>query len=225
MTVSRLTARLASALFVLVIAQACATSGESLPPSDGQARDAQARALQRFRVDGRLGFWDDTQNFTAAIAWKQAGDERDIVVTAPLGIGRLRLRESAGSALLERSRQAPVTGGDGGRLLAQTLGFDSPVPLDAIAEWMRGLAGDASSNIERDEQGRVRKLLWTDSTGRRWRASLLRYRDVEGLQLPVLVTARSQDGNLRLALSDWVLDASSEEPQEPSGERLSIPGR
>ena len=231
-------ARLAgTAILCLTVFQACAVPEErTSTPAEQAAQQARLDRLDAFKVSGGLGFWDDTQNFTAKVVWQEDGDTRDVLVTAPLGIGRMRLIEEAGEARVERGSREPVTGRDGGLLLARVLGLDAAVPIDAISQWIRGLPGENSSMVVRDEGGRIESLRWRDASGRRWRASLLRYATVDGLELPALLTATSQGGTIRLALSDWDLDpeaagesatsAQAESPVEETGNsRLSIPGR
>lgn len=222
-----------------LLIQACVSSPDA-PPIIGDIdtviaeREQLLRGLDDFSVRGGLGFSDDRQNVSASIVWTEAKGEaeRDIRVAGPLGIGSLRLRETGGIALVERGGKPVSSGPDGGALLARTLGLDTPVPLGAISEWMRGLPGPNATDVKRDERGRLEQLRWTGDGRRRWIAKILRYKNVDGIDLPALVSATSAGGNLRLSLSKWDLalstSADSEENPEPEpagGGRLTIPGR
>ncbi len=215
----------------------CVTSGGdsvekgSSGPVDIAERDAHLASLDAFTVKGSLGFWDDQQNATARIIWQELAGQRDILLVAPLGIGRLRVVQTEAGARIERGDRPAVTGSDAGVLLAQALGLAAPVPLRVVSEWIRGLPGEQATQVERDERGRLERLRWQDERGGRWSARVLRYQAVDGQDLPALVTANSGGANLRLALSGWEFDFSEPAPEKAgtgvvdSVERLGIPGR
>jgi len=216
--------------------QACVTSPEEPVIIEDidvaiAERELLLEALDVFTVRGKLGFWNDDQNVTASVTWREEEAGRAIQVSGPFGIGRVRYSEADGLARIERGDTVTNVGVDGGLLLAQTLGLAAPVPLEAISQWIRGLPGPDATSVARDERGRLEQLQWIDDGGLRWRARVPRYRSVDELDLPSLVTAESDQGNLRLALSRWELELSPVgkpdpdlEPPASGGGRLVIPG-
>ena len=119
------------------------------------------------------------------------------------------MSEDRGGATLSRSGAAPTAGASAGELLARELGLAAPIPLEAVRDWLRGLPGAGATDVRRDADGRLETLLWSDASGARWFARVRRWTEVAGaeppLELPSLLTARSGDRRLRLALSDWRL--------------------
>ena len=216
--------------------QACVTTSEepvSIEDIDAAIveRELRLEALDTYTVRGKLSFWNDDQSVTASVTWREQVSGRDIRVSGPFGIGRVRYSEADGLARIERGGTVTNVGADGGLLLAQTLGLAAPVPLDAISRWIRGLPGRDATSVARDSRGRLEQLQWIDDGGLRWRARVPRYRSVDELDLPALVTAESGQGSLRLALSRWELELSdtgktdTESAPAPSGGgRLVIPG-
>jgi len=234
-------------LVLLSILAGCAGSGgtvPSMPPEPGQiaAREQRLAALERYSVGGSFGYRDERQYLSAALDWRRDGDALALSLRAPLGLGRLDVRQDARGARVVRSGREALTGPSAAPLLRTALGLAAPVPLDQLGDWIRGLPGSAASEVERDEAGRLRTLVYRDATGQRWRTTVRRYREVGGLWLPSLLTAVSGERQLRLALVDWrVPDASAgpvpaeapsgapseapvQAPVEAPGRRLSLPG-
>ena len=176
---------------------------------------------------------------TARLDWREADGRTELELVAPLGLGRLALVEDAGGATLARSGAAPVAGPSAGALLQRELGLAAPIPLGAARDWLRGLPGEGATEVRRDAAGRLETLLWSDASGTRWFARVRRWTEVDGLELPALVTARSGDRRLRIALSDWRPGEGAAPGEEPGraapddpgpgpgagGGRLGIPGR
>ena len=213
------------------------------PAVDPTSVDARRAALDAFRVAGSLGYWTEEQNLVARLDWREVPGRTEVDLVAPLGLGRLALVEGPGGATLSRSGAPPATGPSGGALLQRELGLAAPVPLGAMRDWLRGLPGEGATDVRRDAAGRLETLLWADATGARWFARVRRWTEAGGLELPALVTARSGDRRLRLALSDWrpgpgdgvgttapgAPDGTAPAPDGPgrsgAGGRLGIPGR
>ena len=173
---------------------------------------------------GALGYWTDEENLTARLDWREAKGRTALALVAPLGLGRVSLEAGPDGATLSRGGAAPVAGPSAEALLQRELGLDAPIPLEAASAWLRGLPGPGAADVRRDDRGRLESLLWTDETGARWFARVRRWTAVDGLELPALVTARSGERRLRLALSDWRLGANGG-ASAPDAGRLAIPGR
>ncbi|MEE9319074.1 MAG: lipoprotein insertase outer membrane protein LolB [Granulosicoccus sp.] len=180
------------------------------------ARVAALEALNNFEVRGGLGIWTDNESITARLKWRQHDDALDIDIIAPLGLGKVNLRRDANTALLSRGSEVVMAGDSAGQLLQQALGLAAPVPIDQMTRWLRGLPGEADS-FKLDNQGRLDSLVWTDNTGLRWRARVLRYTGFEGMTIPALITAKGGPYNLRLVLKEWLFEPENE-PRPPDSE-------
>jgi len=215
----------------------CATGSVSDPvgpvsAATIQVREQRLEQLDAFRVSGGFGYWDERQNLSASIDWERAGASLAIELRAPLGLGRLVVTEDGEGARLQRSGQAPLEGASAAQVLSTALGLPGPVPLDEIGHWIRGLPGPDATQVQRDEFGRLSRLIYRDTAGQRWRATVRRYRRVDEFWLPVLLTAVSGERHLRLALSDWDLRSEAtplspaERPSSPArpSRRLPLPG-
>jgi len=224
-----------AALALLALLAGCASGGATVPPAPpepGQiaAREQRLAGLERYSVGGSFAYRDERQYLGAALDWRRDGDALAVSLRAPLGLGRLEVRQDARGARVVRSGREALTGPSAAPLLRTALGLSAPVPLDQLGDWIRGLPGSAASGVERDEAGRLRTLVYRDGTGQRWRTTVRRYREVNGLWLPALLTAVSGERRLRLALVDWRVPGPSAEPVpdrapvESPGRRLSLPG-
>ena|GEM_PF-610289 len=202
------------AVALVVVLGGCAIGGGGPPPTpataaDVEARDQRLRALDTFRVSGRFGYRDERQNLSAGIEWDRSAEDLAIRLRAPLGLGRMEITQDATGARLVRGHREPVIGPNAAEVLRTGLGLGAPVPLDEIGDWIRGLAGPRATSVQRDAGGRLQSLVYRDATGQRWRATIRRYRQVEGEWLPALLSAVSGERHLRLALSEWRLGADA----------------
>lgn len=188
-----------------------ATAGGSSPAELAQrieARETVLRGISRFRVQGGLGIWNDTESHSARIDWRQSDEALEVVLAAPLGLGSATLVRANGEARLTRGSAPPWTDASAERLLQQALGLDAPVPLEQMTSWIRGLPGHAE-RVERDALGRLISLRWKNALGAVWQARVLRYAAVDNdgsvgsVHLPALMTAAGQGYRMRLTLRDW----------------------
>jgi len=232
-----------AALGAVVLTMSGCQSGSSTSPAvviDGTEKQRRIASLQQrlseiasFQVRGGLGFWTDREQGSASFSWRQVADELDIDVTAPLGLGQVRLQQRALGAMMQRGstvRRAPSIDS----LLATSLNLPIGVPVDQLSRWIRGLPGDAEK-VKHDSDGRLASAIYSDPAGQRWFAQVLRYGEYAGMPVPRVITAKSGDINLRVTLKNWstvadqapqsdTLNTPQPAPQsKPS--RLRIPGR
>lgn len=193
--------------------------------ADIHARDAKLNALTRFQVSGGLGIWTDEQSVSARVIWVQSPQSLQIKLTGPLGIGDMQLLDSGTQVSLTRGNQVVNSGTSADVVLQQGLGLEAPVPLQQLGFWVKGLPGDATS-VERDNQGKLSFLRFTDEQGTRWQARFRRYTSLDDLLVPALITASGGPYSVRLLLKNWQSSSSSVVPEVPeSNKRLSIPDR
>lgn len=220
----------------LLLALVLAASGcQSVPELDNgavdsvvevaQLRDQTLRALTNFNFSGGLGIWTDTESIPARIRWSQAGDDVNLILSGPLGMGELQLAEKPGLVTLFRGKTLMTSGTSTDDVVQRGLGLTAPVPISELKQWVRGLSGTGDA-IKRDSDGKLTSLRYLDESGVRWSVRFKRYQSIGGFSLPALITASGGAYSVRLLLKNWQLssDMSDSVANEPN-KRLSIPGR
>lgn len=216
--------RLAVLLITLSALSAC-TSLPKTPAVDPAERQAALEALSEFGFSGGLGIWTDEQSMSARIGWQQAAAQLTVQLTGPMGIGKMQLIDSAGSAFLSRGGNVISSGPSVDTVLQRGLGLSAPVPVQQLKQWVKGLPGNATSLVT-DTQGKLASLRFTDEQGTSWQARFLKYSDFEGLAVPSLITASGGPYSVRLVLKNWQPLVHSVVPDEmQSDTRLEIPSR
>ncbi len=109
--------------------------GESLGPP-----------LQSFAADGRISLRQGQRSDHLQFDWRHAPGRDVVLFSSPLGQGLAELGRDASGAWLvvpgEVERRAPDLS-----TLAQQV-FGTPLPLEALAEWLRGAQPAASGEVD-----------------------------------------------------------------------------
>jgi len=193
-------------------------------PDAQRVIELQKRA--NWSVSGGIGIWTDAENITASMQWQQQSNNLDVTLSAPLGLGIIRVVETAAGAQLQRGATR-LNGPDASRLVQRALQLSVPVPLHELSAWMRGLPGTADE-VAYDEKGRLAAIRYIDDAGVLWRANVRRYTQAADVSVPALITAKGGPYNVRLVLKRWnfspiesdVLPSTNDSPK-----RLVIPDR
>ena len=190
-----------------------------------ESREAALGLLNEFSFSGGLGIWTSEQSIPARIVWRQSVSGLHLSLSGPLGLGDMKLEQSADEAILKRGNEAVAAGASADQVVQQGLGLAAPIPIEQLKQWVRGLPGDAES-VVRDERGRLASLRYRDATGTRWEARFKRYTDFNDLAVPSLITASGGSFSVRLVLKNWKTSLDSVVPESnESNNRLSIPRR
>jgi outer membrane lipoprotein LolB len=193
---------------VMTVAAALLDGCASLmPPSEGGAENAewtkrQSRlsAIERWTVQGRVAIETAAEGATATINWNQDGESYSMRIVAPLGQGTFELQGNAEAVSLRAPDNKTLTARDPQALMQQSLGWS--LPLAGLKYWVRGLPqpDHPVEQLRLDEAGRVLDM---EQDG--WRISLLRYSDVNGIELPEKIFMASDPLKMRLVISEWKL--------------------
>ena len=182
--------------------------------------------LSHFAVSGGLGIWTDTENISSRMQWQQQGDDFTFDLTAPLGMASIKLDHQNQSTTVSRGEVVVARSANPGVALQEALGLTIPVPVDQIAQWLKGQPGAASAS-QYDDAGLLRSLQYTDQSGTRWEAVVRNRTAFQGARVPSLITANGGPYQVRIVLKDWqALDElPPSETVETTNKRLSIPAQ
>jgi len=169
-----------------------------------ESRFKELSGIDQWSLIGRLAVNDGKDGGSGHINWKLHGETSSMDFHGALGRGAWRLDANGDGAVLELAdgevHRAPTLG----QLVEQKLGWEFPV--EALAWWVR--ACTAPGGWERrdiDEFGRLRGL---SQFG--WEIEYGNYRDVEGVFMPLKLTARRDSYSVKLAIRNWFLRVDPE---------------
>ncbi|MGC9456027.1 MAG: lipoprotein insertase outer membrane protein LolB [Halothiobacillaceae bacterium] len=170
---------------------------------------AQIESLTDWAVDGRAAIRSPEGGGSVQLRWVQVGVHFDMLVSAPLGQGSLRLTGKPGDVLVVDATGSRLRTSDLDAVLREQTGW--PVPVAALPDWIRGLPGPEASDFELDPRGRITRIQQGP-----WRIELDRYRNENGYMLPGRLLAESGELRLRLIIDQWRLQQGEQDPgQEP----------
>ena len=92
--------------------------------------------LLRFTADGRISLRQGDRSDHLRFSWEHAPGSDIVLLMSPLGQGLAELTRDVSGVRLVQPNQAAISA-DTLPQLAQRV-FGTPVPLDAVADWLRG---------------------------------------------------------------------------------------
>lgn len=126
---------------VVLLQVACAELAPQVDASQGLGPP-----LESFAANGRISLRQGERSDHLQFDWQHAPGRDVVLFSSPLGQGLAELgRDSAGAWLVtpgEPERRASDL-----RALAQSL-FGAPLPLDVLADWLRGAQPALSGNVD-----------------------------------------------------------------------------
>lgn len=154
-------------------------------------------ALERWNLDGRLGYRTPEDGGSASVVWHQRTAHGEMRLSGPLGFGSAHIRWDAdGGARLDTGRER-VEAASPAELAWRVTGVW--LPVEALTWWVRGLAWPgAPAEPEFDATG---TLIAMHQLG--WHLTFDRHDEVAGLTLPFRIRARSNDQHFTLIIRRW----------------------
>lgn len=165
-------------------------------PPHAPSEFQHAGQLQRWTLDGRLGYQSPRDSGSASLEWRQGDNQGSIHFSGPMGFGSARLDWDRNQATLDTGREQ-ARAGSPGELAWQLTGLW--LPVEALHYWVRGLPWPyAPSQPTRDQEGRLQEL---SQLG--WSLRFDRYQPVAGLSLPHRIRASHDGDRFTLLVQDW----------------------
>ena len=198
----RQTRFLIACLLLAVLLPACSTvqtTDTKDPVRLGQyeARVKAVSKLEAWALKGRLAVSDENDGGSGTLHWQKNPGGSRMDFHGAMGRGAWRLVAEAGQAELELADGKRYSAETVGELIREQLGWE--IPVENLSWWVRGVEapGPADQRILGD-QGTLSLL---SQSG--WDIEFGRYREVQGLSLPLKLTARQGDKRVKLVIRDW----------------------
>ena len=115
-------------------------------PRQPAAEPVLGPPLQRFTVEGRISLRQGERREHLRFSWEHAPGSDVVLLMSPLGQGLAELTRDAAGVRLMQPNQATFSA-DTLPQLAQRA-FGTPLPLDTMAEWLRGAQPALSGEID-----------------------------------------------------------------------------
>ncbi len=173
-------------------------SALALPP-DWPTRRELLQQQRDFSLRGRVAVAAGEQGFSASLRWTQQGEQTQIWLDGPFGLGALAI-ETDGAALLVTDARGQRFDGEAARVeLERQLGF--AVPLASLRYWVQGLPSPVAPADEALENGRPR-LARLEQLG--WTVEYREYQPAPAAHRPRRLVASYAGARVRLLIERWL---------------------
>jgi outer membrane lipoprotein LolB len=191
------------ALFVLTLSCAVVAGCASVPKqAPGSAIPADLNDLDRWQARGRLGVSGAENGGSGSFEWRQRGNQSDVEIRGPVGIGGVRLQMRGDGAnpelTLETSDGRKLQSDAAWSELQTQLGVS--VPAGHLRFWMLGLAAPGE---HRWHEANANGVVTLEQDG--WRIDYQKYSDESGARVPMRMTAINGDARVRIVVDRWQL--------------------
>lgn len=202
------------ASLLMLLAVAVLPACTSLRPADTeqvlretryQNRYDSLAAIADWSLEGRLAVRNEDDGGSGHFQWAKMLTDDRMEFHGALGRGAWRLRADDNGAVLELAdgevhRSSTVT-----ELVSERVGWD--VPVQQLSWWVRGLAAPGSYRQRSlDDEGNLIELLQAG-----WHIEYGGYRSIDGVSLPIKMTARQGESSVKLAVRSWTLGSKGGE--------------
>jgi outer membrane lipoprotein LolB len=187
--------RLILIFLICALMAACATVK---PPTVVLGWDQRVSDLQKstnWQLEGRAAVAVGPQGWQASLAWHERGENAEVHLSGPFGIGALVLKRTAEGLSLNGAPPNDAVLSQ----LQERLGFD--LPLDNLRFWLLGVPDPASTfELERNAQDRAQHIAQND-----WSIDYDRYMASGADLLPAHMVLSREGVRVRIVVDHWDL--------------------
>ena len=176
----------------VLLLNACSWLQTEPPLPSAQAQEAQRLALTDWTVKARLA----SDEHRASLRWRQQGEDYDLVLRGPFGLGGLRIVGDPGQAQINDGKETLETAEPALEIYRRT---GLAVPLSALPYWMRGVP--APGLPARTQRGAAGHLRLIEQAG--WRVELADYAAPAGISFPYWLRLSQESRSLLVEVREW----------------------
>lgn len=146
-----------------------------------------------FELSARIAVRYRDEASSGNVAWRHHAQGDEVLLTTPLGQGVARIVRDGRQVTLSTADAKEYRATDAESLTDAVLGFR--LPLEGLADWVRGRPAAGPAEVERDAAGRVSRIVQSG-----WVVDLLAWGE-DGR--PARLRLQYPGIDLRLAISEW----------------------
>ena len=163
-------------------------------------REMAVRAA--YEVDGAFDALRSAQGAdSASLMWQQHGDNTDLLLSGPIGLGATRIHSDGKHLDINRGGELQRIDISSPDAIARATGWD--LPLAALRHWLKGAPAPdlAIQSLDLDpKQGLLLHLRQAD-----WDIHYQHYREFDGLRLPTRLHIKRGSTEARILIAQWQL--------------------
>ena len=155
--------------------------------------------LDHWTLQGRIGYRNSKEGGAAWISWDQQGNDFDVKLSGPLGVGATRITGNQYHAQLQRGARQPDIANSAEELTELLFGWQWPVKQ--LRFWVRGIAAPSPPKIESsyNSDGTLNSLKQSG-----WALQFFDYQEIEGWRLPGNVQGKKGIYQINLKIKTWL---------------------
>jgi outer membrane lipoprotein LolB len=188
-------------LLALLFLSACSSTEPRIADESAgqlwQERRAQLDRLDRWELQGRIGFVSEHESGSASLYWMQDRDSYEIKIVAPLGMGSLVVTGDKNGAVLQSSDGEMLQAEDAQWLVWQGTGW--VIPMASLRYWILGLP------LENEKYHLSKSGYVSDIKSDAWQVEYQRYQAVQGYELPRNLHIYNPELKIKLVIKNWRL--------------------
>lgn len=188
--------RLTGMLVLALAVGACAVREQRPAGTWMEERQAWFAAHPVWSVSGRLALREGRRGGQLNFDWQARGDHHRIHLRTFTGGKQWVLEFRPGHAELEGSDVGRIAGRDPDTLAEAAVGW--PIPVRAMVDWIRGVAGPERIDVEFADDGTIRRVMHDP-----WELVYRRFDEIDGQLMPVRLEAESPPYRVRVVLREW----------------------
>lgn len=170
-------------------------------PLPAKQRQQQLAQLTHFSLVASLGVKAPANKVSGSLNWQQQNQQYSASMNNFIGINIFQLEADADGARVTVSGDTHQA--ESADVLLDYLSGWS-LPIADMPLWLKGMAGQSSSDLRWDPLGRLTSFSLLDSRQQRWQVSYLSFFP-DRLSLPQKIVLQSTDTKLTLVIRQWTL--------------------
>ena len=193
--------RLIILLLLVILVSACTTTLQPTPTvSNWEQHVSQLEQLDRWLLEGKLGYRDGKDGGSAWVNWSQNSSSFEVKLNGPFGAGATRIVGNNNYAELQRANHENISAKSAAALTEILFGW--PWPVEQLQYWVRGIPAPmiSKNNIRHNLDGTLAQLEQSN-----WTLQFSRYQKIGHWVLPGKVKGQNGDYQFTLVIKNWQL--------------------